>query len=102
MCCPQVYIGHSEPVQAVAFTPDQQQLLSVGDAIFFWDILAFPERSSSGRQVPPLDQNLLGLLLHLLGQWLVVNFSQLLRTPSPKQHYRVPIHSGIGILWLAS
>ncbi|XP_036081888.1 WD repeat-containing protein 90 isoform X3 [Rousettus aegyptiacus] len=44
----QVYIGHSEPVQAVAFTPDQQQLLSVGDAIFFWDILAFPERSSSG------------------------------------------------------
>ncbi|XP_039740696.1 WD repeat-containing protein 90 isoform X1 [Pteropus medius] len=44
----QVYIGHSEPVQAVAFTPDQQQLLSVGDAIFLWDILALPERSSSG------------------------------------------------------
>lgn len=64
MCCPQVYIGHSEPVQAVAFTPDQQQLLSVGDAIFLWDILALPEKSSSGRQVPPLDQNLLGLLLH--------------------------------------
>ncbi|CAI9172545.1 unnamed protein product [Rangifer tarandus platyrhynchus] len=35
----QVYIGHSEPVRAVAFTPDQQQLLSVGDAIFLWDIL---------------------------------------------------------------
>ncbi|KAK1344640.1 hypothetical protein QTO34_013338 [Cnephaeus nilssonii] len=41
----QVYIGHSEPVQAVAFTPDQQHLLSVGDAIFLWDILASPERS---------------------------------------------------------
>ncbi|XP_054570544.1 WD repeat-containing protein 90 [Eptesicus fuscus] len=41
----QVYIGHSEPVQAVAFTPDQQHFLSVGDAIFLWDILASPERS---------------------------------------------------------
>nr|XP_031303352.1 WD repeat-containing protein 90 isoform X3 [Camelus dromedarius] len=44
----QVYIGHSEPVQAVAFTPDQQQLLSVGDAIFLWDILAPTERSPPG------------------------------------------------------
>ncbi|KAM5198229.1 WD repeat-containing protein 90 isoform 1-T1 [Hipposideros larvatus] len=44
----QVYIGHSEPVQAVAFTPDQRQLLSVGDAIFLWDILALPERSPPG------------------------------------------------------
>ncbi|ELK28424.1 WD repeat-containing protein 90, partial [Myotis davidii] len=48
----QVYIGHSEPVQAVAFTPDQQNLLSVGDAIFLWDILASPERSPPERQVP--------------------------------------------------
>lgn len=39
-CCPQVYIGHSEPVQALASTPNQQQLLSAGDAVFFWDILA--------------------------------------------------------------
>ncbi|XP_045705221.1 WD repeat-containing protein 90 isoform X2 [Phyllostomus hastatus] len=44
----QVYIGHSEPVQAVAFTPDQQHLLSVGDAIFLWDILASAERSPPG------------------------------------------------------
>ncbi|EFB17141.1 hypothetical protein PANDA_008932, partial [Ailuropoda melanoleuca] len=51
--CPscQVYIGHSEPVRAVAFTPDQQQLLSVGDAIFLWDILGPPESSPPGRQV---------------------------------------------------
>ncbi|OBS82697.1 hypothetical protein A6R68_23340 [Neotoma lepida] len=40
----QVYIGHSEPVHVVAFTPDQQQVLSVGDAIFLWDVLATPER----------------------------------------------------------
>ncbi|XP_047569203.1 WD repeat-containing protein 90 isoform X2 [Lutra lutra] len=48
--CPscQVYIGHSEPVHAVGFSPDQQQLLSVGDAIFLWDILGPPERSPSG------------------------------------------------------
>ncbi|XP_053413027.1 WD repeat-containing protein 90 isoform X3 [Nycticebus coucang] len=43
----QVYIGHSEPVQAVAFTPDRQHVLSVGDAIFLWDILATPERQVS-------------------------------------------------------
>ncbi|XP_045639833.1 WD repeat-containing protein 90 isoform X1 [Ursus americanus] len=48
--CPscQVYVGHSEPVHAVAFTPDQQQLLSVGDAIFLWDILGLPESSPPG------------------------------------------------------
>nr|XP_011746813.1 WD repeat-containing protein 90 isoform X1 [Macaca nemestrina] len=40
---PQVYIGHSEPVQAVTFSPDQQQVLSAGDAIFLWDILATSE-----------------------------------------------------------
>ncbi|XP_053527570.1 WD repeat-containing protein 90 isoform X4 [Artibeus jamaicensis] len=44
----QVYIGHSEPVQAVAFAPDQQHLLSVGDAIFLWGILAPAERSPPG------------------------------------------------------
>ncbi|XP_029804907.1 WD repeat-containing protein 90 [Suricata suricatta] len=49
----QVYIGHSEPVRAVAFTPDQRQLLSVADAIFVWDILGAPESSPPGRQVPP-------------------------------------------------
>ncbi|XP_010837950.1 PREDICTED: WD repeat-containing protein 90-like, partial [Bison bison bison] len=44
----QVYIGHSEPVQAVAFIPNQQQLLSVGDAIFLWDILVPREGWSPG------------------------------------------------------
>ncbi|EGW04377.1 WD repeat-containing protein 90 [Cricetulus griseus] len=39
----QVYIGHSEPVRVVAFTPDQKQVLSVGDAIFLWDVLDIPE-----------------------------------------------------------
>uniref|UniRef100_A0A8W4FM04 WD repeat domain 90 n=1 Tax=Sus scrofa TaxID=9823 RepID=A0A8W4FM04_PIG len=41
----QVFIGHSEPVRAVAFIPGQRQLLSVGDAVFLWDILAPPEQS---------------------------------------------------------
>uniref|UniRef100_A0A8C3IV27 WD repeat-containing protein 90 n=1 Tax=Chrysemys picta bellii TaxID=8478 RepID=A0A8C3IV27_CHRPI len=36
----QVYIGHSEPVRQVAFTPDQQHVISIGDAIFLWDFLA--------------------------------------------------------------
>ncbi|XP_043312643.1 WD repeat-containing protein 90 isoform X2 [Cervus canadensis] len=55
---PQVYIGHSEPVRAVAFTPDQQQLLSVGDAIFLWDILVpregCPPESVQGAPGAPL------------------------------------------------
>nr|XP_012997272.1 WD repeat-containing protein 90 isoform X2 [Cavia porcellus] len=49
----QVYIGHSEPVHAVAFTPDQQQVLSVGDAIFLWDVLATPERQVSALDCVP-------------------------------------------------
>ncbi|XP_039770960.1 WD repeat-containing protein 90 isoform X2 [Ornithorhynchus anatinus] len=40
----QVFIGHSEPVQGVAFTADQEQVISVGDAIFLWDLLVAPER----------------------------------------------------------
>ncbi|XP_011890700.1 PREDICTED: WD repeat-containing protein 90 isoform X10 [Cercocebus atys] len=44
---PQVYIGHSEPVQAVTFSPDQQQVLSAGDAVFLWDILATTESNQS-------------------------------------------------------
>ncbi|XP_045400730.1 WD repeat-containing protein 90 [Lemur catta] len=47
----QVYIGHSEPVRAVAFTPDQQQVLSAGDVVFLWDIVA-----TSERQVSVLDR----------------------------------------------
>ncbi|KAM6166359.1 WD repeat-containing protein 90 [Erethizon dorsatum] len=52
----QVYIGHSEPVQALAFTPDQQQVLSVGDAIFLWDVLATPERQVSALDLVHLGQ----------------------------------------------
>uniref|UniRef100_A0A8C3IWC5 WD repeat-containing protein 90 n=1 Tax=Chrysemys picta bellii TaxID=8478 RepID=A0A8C3IWC5_CHRPI len=55
----QVYIGHSEPVRQVAFTPDQQHVISIGDAIFLWDFLAvsrlvcwhFPTREEIGRKI---------------------------------------------------
>uniref|UniRef100_G1R9N3 WD repeat domain 90 n=1 Tax=Nomascus leucogenys TaxID=61853 RepID=G1R9N3_NOMLE len=50
---PQVYIGHSEPVQAVAFSPDQQQVLSAGDTVFLWDILATTESDQSFPGAPP-------------------------------------------------
>ncbi|XP_037588185.1 WD repeat-containing protein 90 [Cebus imitator] len=50
---PQMYIGHSEPVQAVTFSPDQQQVLSAGDAIFLWDILATTESEQSFPGNPP-------------------------------------------------
>uniref|UniRef100_A0A8C3V8G9 WD repeat-containing protein 90 n=1 Tax=Catharus ustulatus TaxID=91951 RepID=A0A8C3V8G9_CATUS len=49
----QVFIGHSEPVHQVAFTPDQEHVISVGDAIFLWDFLAPPPvRSSPGSEEP--------------------------------------------------
>lgn len=48
----QVYVGHSEPVQAVAFTPDQQQVLSIGDTVFLWDVLAAPPSSPGLLRTP--------------------------------------------------
>ena len=35
----QVFIGHSDTISYVAFTPDMSALLSVGEAIFVWDFL---------------------------------------------------------------
>ncbi|XP_053813526.1 WD repeat-containing protein 90 isoform X4 [Vidua chalybeata] len=50
----QVFIGHSEPVQQVAFTPNQEHVISVGDAIFLWDFLAPPPvKSSPARACSP-------------------------------------------------
>ncbi|XP_049615382.1 WD repeat-containing protein 90 isoform X4 [Syngnathus scovelli] len=36
----QTFIGHSQPINQVSFTPGQQGVVSVGDAIFLWDFLA--------------------------------------------------------------
>ncbi|XP_063077510.1 WD repeat-containing protein 90 [Engraulis encrasicolus] len=41
----QVYIGHSEPIKQVSFTPDQMGVVSAGDALFFWDFLAHPQEA---------------------------------------------------------
>ncbi|XP_063748546.1 WD repeat-containing protein 90 [Eleginops maclovinus] len=38
----QMFIGHSQPIRQVSFTPDQLGVVSVGDAIFLWDFLALP------------------------------------------------------------
>ncbi|KAK0151285.1 WD repeat-containing protein 90 [Merluccius polli] len=38
----QKVIGHTQCIQQVGFTPDQMGVVSVGDAIFFWDFLAKP------------------------------------------------------------
>ncbi|MEQ2214339.1 hypothetical protein XENOCAPTIV_001920 [Xenoophorus captivus] len=37
-----MFIGHSEPIRQVRFTPDQLGVISVGDAVFLWDFLADP------------------------------------------------------------
>uniref|UniRef100_A0A673C0S9 WD repeat domain 90 n=1 Tax=Sphaeramia orbicularis TaxID=375764 RepID=A0A673C0S9_9TELE len=47
-----MFIGHSEPIRQVSFTPDQLAVVSVGDAIFFWDFLAHPADSLTEIQSP--------------------------------------------------
>ncbi|XP_046861047.1 WD repeat-containing protein 90-like [Xenia sp. Carnegie-2017] len=37
----QVFIGHSNNISKVRFTPDLQALVSIGEAIFIWDFLAY-------------------------------------------------------------
>ncbi|XP_067407333.1 WD repeat-containing protein 90 isoform X2 [Emydura macquarii macquarii] len=54
----QVYIGHSEPVRQVAFTPDQQHVISIGDAIFLWDFLAISRAESPKADVHPAVESL--------------------------------------------
>ncbi|KAL1248327.1 hypothetical protein QQF64_021645 [Cirrhinus molitorella] len=53
----QVFIGHSEPIRQVRFTPDQMGVVTVGDALFFWDFLAPPQEAahckSPDMKVPP-------------------------------------------------
>lgn len=36
----QVFIGHSERVSKVLYTPDSHSIISTGEAIYFWDNLA--------------------------------------------------------------
>ncbi|XP_052451971.1 WD repeat-containing protein 90 isoform X2 [Carassius gibelio] len=43
----QVFIGHSEPIRQVRFTPDQKGVVTVGDALFFWDFLAPPQEAAN-------------------------------------------------------
>lgn len=45
----QVFIGHSEPIRQVRFTPDQVGVVTAGDALFFWDFLAPPQQSEHCR-----------------------------------------------------
>lgn len=47
----QVFIGHSEPIRQVRFTPDQMGVVTVGDALFFWDFLAPPQEISHCRSL---------------------------------------------------
>uniref|UniRef100_A0A672FSF8 WD repeat domain 90 n=1 Tax=Salarias fasciatus TaxID=181472 RepID=A0A672FSF8_SALFA len=38
----QMFIGHSQPIRQLSFTPDQRGVVSVGDAIFLWDFMGNP------------------------------------------------------------
>nr|CBN81308.1 WD repeat-containing protein 90 [Dicentrarchus labrax] len=48
----QMFIGHSQPIRQVSFTPDQLGIVSVGDAIFLWDFLAHPVDSLTDNRSP--------------------------------------------------
>ncbi|XP_034782531.2 WD repeat-containing protein 90 [Acipenser ruthenus] len=48
----QVFIGHSQPVQQVTFTPDQLGVVTAGDAVYIWDFLANPHEPQASRDVP--------------------------------------------------
>ncbi|XP_049916646.1 WD repeat-containing protein 90 isoform X3 [Epinephelus moara] len=48
----QMFIGHSQPIRQVSFTPDQLGVVSVGDAIFIWDFLAHPVDSLTDSRSP--------------------------------------------------
>jgi len=45
--CQQVFIGHSENVSRIIFTPDYKNLLSVGEALYLWDFMAYRPPSPS-------------------------------------------------------
>nr|XP_055038117.1 WD repeat-containing protein 90 isoform X5 [Misgurnus anguillicaudatus] len=49
----QVFIGHSEAIRQVRFTPDQRGVVTVGDALFFWDFLAHPQEADGALSPPP-------------------------------------------------
>ncbi|KAF3853462.1 hypothetical protein F7725_014150, partial [Dissostichus mawsoni] len=46
-----MFIGHSQPIRQVGFTPDQLGVVSVGDAIFLWDFLALPVDSLTDSRI---------------------------------------------------
>ncbi|XP_056153043.1 WD repeat-containing protein 90 [Lampris incognitus] len=48
----QMFRGHSQPIRQASFTPDQLGVVSVGDAIFFWDFLADPPDSMTDSHSP--------------------------------------------------
>ncbi|XP_023663948.2 WD repeat-containing protein 90 isoform X2 [Paramormyrops kingsleyae] len=51
----QVFIGHSQPIQQAAFTPDQLGVLTVGDGIYYWDFLAQPRESAKEKSSPRIS-----------------------------------------------
>ncbi|XP_073504675.1 WD repeat-containing protein 90 isoform X2 [Phyllobates terribilis] len=58
---PQVFIGHSEPIQQAAFSPDQRHVITAGDAIFIWSFEGAPDAdtmdASSARGLPAVHQS---------------------------------------------
>ncbi len=48
----QLFVGHSQTVNKILFTPDNNGLISVGDALFFWDFMAFSVPNENINEMP--------------------------------------------------
>lgn len=85
----QVFIGHSENVSKIVFTPDGKNLLSVGEAVYMWDFLAVrPPSPVEGREYretpfPFMDKT------EAINDILHVSYQELPRTP-PKPIMKSP------------
>uniref|UniRef100_A0A3B4T9G9 WD repeat domain 90 n=1 Tax=Seriola dumerili TaxID=41447 RepID=A0A3B4T9G9_SERDU len=86
----QMFIGHSQPICQVSFTPDQLGVVSVGDAIFLWDFLAYPAYSSTDslsngmpRQTAPLPSSPPDCYRHFIPRFKTSTLDQAAVAPQP-------------------
>ncbi|KAK3091415.1 hypothetical protein FSP39_019740, partial [Pinctada imbricata] len=95
----QVFIGHSENVSKLMWTPDGKSLLSVGEAIYVWDFMAYrPPSPTEGREYretsyPPYHQpEKVFDSVSNISKSLADTYMELPRTPPRPVHRGSPGH----------
>uniref|UniRef100_A0A3B4ZWV6 WD repeat domain 90 n=1 Tax=Stegastes partitus TaxID=144197 RepID=A0A3B4ZWV6_9TELE len=77
----QMFIGHSQPIRQVSFTPDQLGVVSVGDAIFLWDFLS----NGMPRQAAPLPSSPPDCYRHFIPRFKTSCLDQAVVAPQPQE-----------------